>query len=144
MIETRVRVITAQPGRAWVTAAEATGCGACHAQSACGVSGLGRYFSRRAPLLAIPRDQARPGDELLLRIDETDLLRAGLFAYLLPTLLGVSAAAGTDAAGLGDVQAVLAAAGGVLLGLFISRWLAPPPRLLASAIPSSPSGASNE
>ncbi len=144
MIETRVRVTAAADGIAWVAATEGSGCGACQSREACGISGLGKYFARHQAAVPIPQTKARRGDEFLLHIEETDLMRAGFLAYLLPAALAISAAAGADAAGQGDAIAALAALLGLVFGLLISRWFAPLPRLLASPIPSSPTGASNE
>ncbi|MBI5330222.1 MAG: SoxR reducing system RseC family protein [Betaproteobacteria bacterium] len=136
-IETRVRVVSAQAGVVWVTPAESSGCGACQAQSACGISGLGKYLSRRRPDLPLAHCDAQAGDELLVRIDESDLLRAGLYAYLLPAVLGVSAAAAADAGGAGDAAAAAIAFCGVLAGLLAARLFAPTPRIQTFS-PSTP------
>jgi sigma-E factor negative regulatory protein RseC len=144
MIETRVRVTAAADGVAWVAANQQSACGACQAKSVCGVSGLGQFLNQGRPDLPLAGCHAQPGDELVLSIDETTLLGAGLYAYLLPAVLGIAAASGADAAGRGDGFAALAALGGIALGLLLSRWFAPRPRVLAAPIPTSLPGASHD
>lgn len=133
MIETRVHVVSAADGIAWVAASQESSCGACQAQSTCGISGLGKFLSRRRHDVSIPlhisQAGAKAGDELLVCVDEAELLRAGLFAYLLPALLAVASAALADAYGTGDVAAALAAVSGFIGGLAGARLLAPKPQL---------------
>lgn len=127
MIETRVRVVASAGGVSFVEAAEANGCGACGHQDGCGISGLGRFLSRRRPPVALACGAVRPGQELTVAVDEADLLRVGLWAYLLPAALAVAGA--VAGAGLGDAAAVAAAALGLAGGLAIARLFAGTPRI---------------
>lgn len=138
MIEARVRVVATAEGMAWVGASEQSGCAACQAQSGCAIAGLGKYLSRRRPILPIARRDARVGDELLVCVDESELLRAGLFAYLLPALLAVIGAALADTAGAGDLAAALASLFGFTAGLLGARFLAPAPCIESQAITPHP------
>jgi sigma-E factor negative regulatory protein RseC len=140
MIEARVRVISATHGMAWVSSSEASGCSACQSQSSCGISGLGKYLSRRRRTMSLAHADARPGDELMLCVDESELLRAGLFAYLLPALLAVIGAALADSAGATDSAAALAALLGFIAGLLVARFLAPTPRIRTSPLSTTISG----
>lgn len=72
---------------------------------------------------------AKPGDELLLCVEEAELLRASLFAYLVPALLAVIAAALADASGASDLLAAVAALIGFILGLAAARLLAVMPTI---------------
>ena len=122
MIEIRVRIVSTSAGTAWVEATEAGGCSACQSKSSCGVSGLGRFFSSRRQPVAVACDaDARPGQELTLAVEEGDLLRAGLLAYLLPALLAVLGASLGDHFWRGDAASALGALAGVVLGLAIAR-----------------------
>lgn len=129
MIEARVQVISAADGIVWVNASEQSGCAACQTQSSCAISGLGKYLSRRRPALPLSHPDATVGDELLVCVDEAELLRAGLFAYLLPALLAVIGAALADAVGADNLFAALAALFGFSAGLFAARYLAPMPHI---------------
>jgi positive regulator of sigma E activity len=88
----------------------------------CGVSGLGKYFSGNRKSIAVKCDaNVHAGDELQLSMNEGDMLKAGLLAYLLPSVLALVGAGIASAYGLGDVGAVLGAATGVATGLLIGR-----------------------
>lgn len=123
MISAHVRVISAADGIAQVEPTEKSGCGVCASSSSCGVSGLGKYVSHNRKAIAVQCDgNVKAGDELQLSMDEGDLLRAGLLAYLLPTVLALAGAGSATALGLGDIGAVLGAANGMALGFLLGRW----------------------
>ncbi|MFZ3017453.1 MAG: SoxR reducing system RseC family protein, partial [Gallionella sp.] len=108
MISAPVRVVSADNGIAQVAPTEQSGCGGCQSRSSCGVSGLGKYFSGNRKTVEVQCDaNVRAGDELQLHMSEGDLLKAGLLAYLLPTVLALVGAGIAAAFGLGDVGAVL-------------------------------------
>ncbi len=123
MIETTVRVVSAREGEALVESTQQSGCGGCGSRSVCGVSGLAKYFAAGRKAVAVPcAANVRPGDELRFAMSESDLLKAGLLAYLLPTVLALVGAGVAAASGLGNIGAVLGAAAGVALGLLLGRW----------------------
>jgi positive regulator of sigma E activity len=64
-------------------------------------------------------------------MDEGDMLKAGLLAYLLPSVLALVGAGIASAYGLGDVGAVLGAATGVATGLLIGRITGWVPHMVA-------------
>lgn len=136
MIETKVRVLSASQGMAWVEATEQNGCGACQATSACAISGLGRFFSSRRQPIPVCSDGAQPGREYIVAIEESDFLKAGLVAYLIPSLLAVVGAGIASANGLGDAWSVIGMALGSLLGMLLatalSTFVAPPMRVHAN------------
>jgi sigma-E factor negative regulatory protein RseC len=140
MIEARVRVVSAADGMVWVSSSESSGCSACQSQSQCGLSGLGRYLSRRRAAMPVAHPDAGIGDELKVCVDEAELLRAGAFAYLLPAFLAVIGAALADALAAGDSVAALSALTGFGAGLLAARHLAPTPRISTSRITPEHSG----
>ncbi len=122
MIAAPVRVVSAGNGRAQVEPTAQSGCGGCQSRSSCGVSGLGKYFSSNRKVIEVQCDASvRAGDELQLSMSEGDLLKAGLLAYLLPTVLALAGAGIAAAYGLGDVGAVLGAAAGIATGFLLGR-----------------------
>src|SRR5512139_1755058 len=138
-IETRARVVSTASGKVWVEAGSQQGCAACQSQSSCGVSGLGKFLGRNKPPVALACDLAvQPGDSLVLNIAESDLLRAGLLAYLLPALLSVAGAIAATLAGLGDAAAAAAMAAGFAAGLGVARVFARAPRFHISRPTDSP------
>ncbi|BCK87082.1 protein RseC [Sideroxyarcus emersonii] len=120
MIETSAKVVSAGNGTALVEPNGESGCGGCKSRSACGVSGLGKYFSGNRKAIEVKCDAGvRAGDELQLSMDEGDMLKAGLLAYLLPSVLALVGAGVT--ASHGDVAAVVGAAVGLAVGLLLGR-----------------------
>jgi len=134
MIEAHVRVVSAADGMAWVSSSESSGCSACQSQSSCGISGIGKYLARNRDALPIHQPDARVGDELKVCVDETELLRAGAFAYLMPAFLAVVAAGLADAFAAGDLAAAISALTGFIAGLLAARFLAPTPQISTSRI----------
>ena len=122
MIATKVRVVSNRDGELLVEALEQSGCGGCGSRSVCGVSGLARHFSgNRKPVALSCNASARPGEEMQLQMSEGDLLKAGLMAYLVPSVFALAGASLMSLAGLGDALAALGAFAGVLLGLLLMR-----------------------
>ena len=139
MISAPVRVISSADGIAQVMPTEKSGCGGCASSSSCGVSGLGKYFAHGRKTIAVQCGaNVRAGDELHLSLSEGDLLRAGLLAYLLPTVLALAGAGIAAALGLGDVGAVLGAASGMAVGFLLGRWTGWAPQM--SVKTDSPDG----
>lgn len=123
MIETSARVVSASDGTVMVEPSTQSGCGGCQSRNVCGVSGLGKYFSHNRKAIAVKCDaNVRAGDELQLSMSEGDLLKAGLMAYLLPSVLALVGAGVAAAFGLGDVGAMLGAASGMAVGFLLGRW----------------------
>jgi sigma-E factor negative regulatory protein RseC len=138
LIETRARVVSIGNGKAWVEASSQQGCAACHSQSSCGVSGLGKFLGRNKPPVAVACDLAvQPGDSLVLSLAESELLRAGLLAYVLPTVLAVLGAVITSIFDLGDAAAVAAMLAGFAAGLAIANVFTHAPRIQISRTPLS-------
>jgi positive regulator of sigma E activity len=132
MISAPVRVISTVNGIARVEPTGRSGCGGCTSSSSCGVSGLGKYFAHGRKTIAVQCDASvQAGDELQLNMSEGDLLKAGLLAYLLPTVLALVGAGIAAAFGLGDVGAVLGAASGMAAGFLLGRWTGWAPCIVA-------------
>jgi sigma-E factor negative regulatory protein RseC len=122
MIETTARVVSSDNGTVMVQPSTQSGCGGCQSRSVCGVSGLGKYFSGNRKSIAVKCDaNVHAGDELQLSMSEGDMLKAGLLAYLLPSVLALVGASVAVAYGLGDIGAVLGAGAGVAVGLLAGR-----------------------
>jgi len=127
MIETRVRVVKTSGAVSFVEATEQGGCGACSTKDSCGISGLGRFFNRKRRPIALACGATRPGQEITVAVSETDLLKVGLWAYLLPVTLAVAGA--SLAAPQGDAASVLGAGLGLATGLLLARRFAGAPRI---------------
>lgn len=130
MIETSARVVSAHDGTVRVEPSSESGCGGCKSRSSCGVSGLGKYFSNQRQAIEV-KCNANVGEELQLSMSESDLLKAGLLAYLLPSVLALIGAGLAASFGLGDVGAALGAGGGFAAGFLLARLSGWVPQLFA-------------
>jgi len=132
MIETTARVVSTANGTVLVEASTQTGCGGCQSRSVCGVSGLGKYFSTNRKAIEVKCEAGvRAGDELQLSMSEGDMLKAGLLAYLLPSVLALVGAGVAASLGLGDGGAVLGAVAGIAVGLLLGRLTGWVPHMVA-------------
>ena len=132
MIETTARVVSCDNGTALVEPTAQSGCGGCQSRSVCGVSGLGKYFSGNRKAIEVKCDaNVRAGDELQLSMSEGDMLKAGLLAYLLPSVLTITGAGIAAMLGYGDVGAVAGAVSGFAGGMLIVKLLGWKPGMTA-------------
>lgn len=139
MIETKVRVLQAGDGMAWVEPTEQNGCGACQAKSTCAISGLGKFFSNRRQPIQVRADDAHTGQQFTVAMQESDFLKVGLVTYLIPSLLAVVGASIASANGMGDAWSAIGMALGFLVGLLpaslLSTHLDPPLAMHATPEP---------
>ena len=127
MIEQLGTVVEVRDGAAGITASAASACGGCASQGGCGTASLMRFFQRRQRLLwARNAPAARPGDQVLVGLDEGALVRAALAAYAVPLAgLLVGAMLGERLAdpNLKELGAAVAGLMGLLVGLAVSYRL---------------------
>ena len=116
MSETLARVVRTEGDLAWVEVQAPASCGACGGRGCGSATVFGQLFSARP--VAYPVDNtiaARPGETVVVALDEGVLLRATLRAYGLPLLLVLLGAAAGMALG-GEPAAIAGAAIGLALG----------------------------
>jgi sigma-E factor negative regulatory protein RseC len=88
MIEENARVIAIEGDIAWVETRRKSTCGSCSAKNSCGSSLLERFVGQRSNRLAVSRvDNIEEGDEVVLGLEESSLLRGSFAVYMLPLLL---------------------------------------------------------
>lgn len=125
-MQTLARVRDVRPGRVLLACeSAAASCGACGGGRGCALRWLARPGG---PLLevdatALGGSQLRPGDGVEVEVDDGELLRAALLAYL-PPLIGLLAGP-MVAAGVapGHELAALGGAGvGLAAGWAVARW----------------------
>ena len=135
MIATSARVITVANGTAQVEPTAQSGCGGCKTSSSCAVSGLGKYFSNNRKAISVQCDASiRAGDELHMTMSEADFLKAGVLAYLLPSLFTIIGAGLATTLGYKDAGAVAGAVLGFASGLLLVRLIAWKPRMTVSQV----------
>ena len=116
MIEEQARVVSVQGDTAEIVMEKQAACGSCSARAGCGTSLLSTWFGRRQISLRLDNViAAKPGDTVILGMDESRLQRSSLMLYALPLAgLLIGAISGERAFLVLDWPAEL---GSVLLGL---------------------------
>jgi sigma-E factor negative regulatory protein RseC len=93
VIEETARVVALEGDVALVETQRSSACGSCTVGSGCGTALIGRFFGHRAVRTrARNRAGARVGQQVVLGLDETAMLKGALALYLVP-LLGLLAGA---------------------------------------------------
>jgi len=97
------------------------GCGRCHEAGGCGGSSvIGQMFRPSCRIFRLPNSiGARPGDHVLVRMGEGQVLRVALAVYLLPVVLLVAGAFAAMAlsANPGDGVALVGGGSGLASGI---------------------------
>ncbi len=87
MIEERVTVTASDGTFAQVSTQRVSSCGSCAARGACGTSALARLLgSRRTSVRVLNPIGARPGDEVVIGLQESVLTRTSFAFYMIPLL----------------------------------------------------------
>lgn len=101
------------------------GCGRCHEEGGCGSNLLNQSLrSKKASLYRLPNQiAAKVGDRVVLSVPEGAVLRASLWAYLIPAILLILGAALGTALFAHDAMALLGGGFGLMLGLLVLRYV---------------------
>lgn len=91
MIEETGQIVDVQGAFAWVESERSGSCGNCAANKGCGTGAIAKVLGRRqVRLRVLNRIQARVGDQVVIGISESGLLRGSLAVYAAP-LIGLFA-----------------------------------------------------
>jgi sigma-E factor negative regulatory protein RseC len=124
MIEELAVVVKIENHQVWVEAGQNSACGGCQQKASCTTNALGNVLKKKS----VPVDsdiQLKTGDEVMVAIDESLLLRASLLLYMVP-LIALFTGAGIADWLLMDNNtryADLWIAGSAILSFLISLWL---------------------
>ncbi|MGB5625274.1 MAG: SoxR reducing system RseC family protein [Woeseiaceae bacterium] len=123
----RGRIISVQhselPPYALVEVDTMVQCARCAAGKGCGAGLLGGTTgSRRVEALIGAGLTVSEGDEVRIELEPRNLLQASLIVYGVPLVSAIVAAALAYSADLGDLDAALAALGGIVAGLLFVRF----------------------
>lgn len=128
MIEEIARVVALEGDIALLETRRTSACGGCQASSGCGTALIGRFLGNRSTQVrAYNRAGAGIGQQVVLGLDESGLLKAASALYLVPLLgLLLGAILGGRLAGLwlpamAEPGAILSAVAGLLGGLAWAR-----------------------
>ncbi len=97
MIEETATVIRTAKDVAWVQTRRKTACNGCSLNKGCGVSALDKLLGdRNTTLKTIDPLSSRPGDEVVIGLEEKALLKGSVAVYIVPLLAMIlSAIAGS-------------------------------------------------
>jgi sigma-E factor negative regulatory protein RseC len=132
MIEEKARVIAVKNDQILLEAQTSAACNACSARQGCGTSLLSRWVGRKFTRFTVHNSvNASIGDEVVVGLAETAMLKGSVLVYLLPLLAMIVFAVLADhlippASAYRDLMVLLVAVVGFGLMLVLSN------RLLAS------------
>ena len=123
MIEELALVVKIENHQVWVEGGQNSACGGCRQKASCTANALGGILKKKS----VPVDsgiQLKTGDEVIVAIDESLLLRASLLLYLLPLIALFTGAGIADWLLVDSTRyADLSIAGSALMGFALSLWL---------------------
>lgn len=122
MIEEQASVVSVQGDQIWVETKRKSVCGTCSARKGCGTASLEQLFGRRRTQMMVSTSlPVKTGDEVILGIEESTLLRGSLLLYGLPLLLLIAGAIVMSYAipGAGELYVISGAVTGLILGLYL-------------------------
>ena len=125
MITETGKVVALKGDKVWVQTIRTSACQSCAARSGCGQRVLASATGGRANQVRVANHlDARVGDQVVLAIEETALLRASFLVYAIPlALMVVGALAGHHGSGGLDVFAMAGAMAGLGGGFAVARRL---------------------
>ncbi len=93
MIEETGTVVKVESGYAWIETERRSTCGSCSANKGCGTATLARVMGqRRTRVRALDPLEVKPGERVVIGLEEAALVRGSLAVYTVP-LLGLLAGA---------------------------------------------------
>ena len=123
MIEELAVVVKIENHQVWVESRQNSACGGCQQKASCTTNALGSVLKKK--LVPVDSDiQLKTGDEVMVAIDESLLLRASILLYLVP-LIALFTGAGiadwllADNALYADIWIAVSA----LVSFLFSLWL---------------------
>ncbi len=128
MIEESATVVRVEDGYAIVETQNQAACGSCQSSGSCSTSVLSGLFKRHKNELRVLNPiSAKPGEQVIIGLQETSLLKVSFLAYLLPLacLLLMAVAAQQLSTQfvwmLGELPTILGGLLGLAIGLFLLR-----------------------
>lgn len=127
VIEEQGRVVSVEPGSAWVETVRQSTCGSCQARAGCGQALLQRLGSgaRQGFIRVLCDIPPRVGDQVVIGLPENAVVKASISMYILPLVGLFSAAILADSAGLAEPLIILSALFGLasgFVGVRIYAW----------------------
>lgn len=124
MLEHNGKVVAATPASVLIETEQRSACGHCSVGERCGTSVIAGMFKRRANTIRLDNSlDLQAGDDVVIGIPEQLLLRAALWAYMVPMLFMITFALIVSTAGYADWVVFVASIAGLLNGLYLASVL---------------------
>ena len=124
MLEHNGKVVAATPASVLIETERRSACGHCGVSDRCGTSVIAGLFKHNANTLRLDNSMdLQAGDDVVIGIPEHLLLRAALWAYMVPMLFMITFALIVATAGYADLYVFLASIAGLFNGLYLARVL---------------------
>ena len=122
MLEHTGTVIEADEHTALIETVRRSACGHCSSGDSCGTSVLAGVFRQNGNFVRVSNHlHLKPGDQAVLGIAGSTLLRAALWAYMVPLIVMIAFAMFASAAGFSDGYVFIASMVGLFNGLYTAR-----------------------
>ncbi len=123
MLEEIALVIKSSPEKLWVETETRSSCSHCSSSSGCGTSVLAKLFSVKRNQLQLDNSLgAKTGEQVIIGMPDDLLVRAAIWAYLLPLLAMIFVTIIASVAGAGDgLQSLIGLCGLVIGFIFVRR-----------------------
>ena len=120
MIEETARVVDVKEGQALLETQRKHACQSCSVKSGCGTSTLAKVVGKRSSQFVVDNTlQVKPGDEVVVAIEENALVQGSMLVYLLPLILMLACGLLAEWWFANELLTILSA----LVGLFVSVGL---------------------
>ncbi|MCW8888627.1 MAG: SoxR reducing system RseC family protein [Gammaproteobacteria bacterium] len=123
MVEAQGQVVKLDDDFVWVETEIKSGCNHCSSRSGCGTGILSSVLGKRRPQVRVENSlDVKPGDAVVVAVEENGIVTGSLLLYLLPLLLMIILAVVGDSF-FGESGAILLALVGLVSGFWIARTL---------------------
>lgn len=124
MLEQTGTVIESDNKTALIETERRSACGQCSVGDSCGTSVIAGLFKQRSNCVRVSNClHLQPGDRAVIGIPESVLLRAALWAYMVPLFFMIGFAMMTHLAGFHDGIVFISSLVGLFNGLYLSRLI---------------------
>ena len=123
MLEQAAKVVAVNGDRIWIETQSRSACSHC-SNTGCGTSVISKLFGSKRNRLELHNSlAARPGEQVMIGIPDEVLVRASVWAYLVPIVVMLLLTAAGARLGMAEGLQVLLALWGLVSGFILVRWI---------------------
>ncbi len=122
MIEETARVIDVRDGQALLQTERKSACQSCSVKSGCGTSTLAKVVGQRSSQIVVENTlDVKPGEQVVVAIEENALVQGSLLVYLLPLVVMLIAGVLAEQAFGNELLTIVSALAGLLFSVLLVR-----------------------